>query len=205
MSQKAPSVLLLGVLLSLSASARGLGADHEASLCTELVDASPSYSAGIGVLVHYTVSGSVVEEAVGQWKVCEGYGTEFPPFLVGSNGSQTVLVRYGGRSDHPNRCGSFNGAIIHLYSSTLDDNGRLVSCGPQAELLAHELGHALGLDDAPKAKACRAHAMARIHATERNHRSVQPGECGTVGRRWVTPFEEDQPTLVSKVGSRGDP
>lgn len=204
MSRSAPSFLLLAVSLTLPASAEDLGTDPEPAGCTQLVDRRPSYSAGIGILLHHTVARSVVEEAIELWMACEGYGTDFPPFLIKRQGSQTVLVRHGGRSTYPGRCGSFNGAIIILYSTTLNDKGRLVSCGSPAELLAHELGHALGLDDAPKTNACLTHAMALIHDTQRNHRSVQPGECRAAGRRWVTPFEQGESVVVSEVGSRGD-
>jgi hypothetical protein len=158
--------------------------------CTALKPGKPRHSESIGILYSPSVPRELVEGAVELWAGCEGYGTEFPPLLIGREGTQTIKVKLvKGGSTGP-RCGSFVGRAIVLHAFARDSKGRLQSCGSRADGLAHELGHFLGLLDSPETAGCRDHAMALVDVSERNRRAVKPEECRAVAERWVTPSEE---------------
>lgn len=55
--------------------------------------------------------------------------------------------------------------------------------------LAHEIGHALGLGDAPVGTQCQFYIMAWINGTNTYSRSVQPEECSMVDTKWIGPGE----------------
>jgi hypothetical protein len=144
-------------------------------------------SEGIGILYSTGVPRKLVEDAVALWATCEGYGTDFPRFVIGREGTQSVEVRFVDVSTGP-RCGRFAGRTIVLYAFARSQKGRLQSCGSRSADLAHELGHVLGLRDSPKTE-CRTHAMAYLDSGNLYQRTVKPEECRAVADRWVTPSE----------------
>ena len=58
----------------------------------------------------------------------------------------------------------------------------MVACGALGQNLMHELGHALGLADAPP--SCDSFAMAKLNPRNVFHRRVRPVECQLVEARW---------------------
>jgi hypothetical protein len=153
--------------------------------CAALKPGRPRFSEGIGILYSKRVSREVVEGAVDLWAACEGYGTDFPPFVVGGEGTRTIAVELHDVSSGI-RCASFVRGNIVLYRYSRDSQGRMQSCGSRADGLAHELGHVLGLRDAPVIDECRDHAMAYVDLAKLDRRAVRPDECRLVGARWVT-------------------
>lgn len=156
--------------------------------CTSLSRPHTSRGESIGLVHGPEVPREWVEEAIGYWRSCPDYGRDFPALEPERPGSRTLTIRYEtGHGDR--RCGSFDGSTITLYAVARDQANRPVSCGALPETLAHELGHALGLKDAPGRKSCASHVMAWLRADARRPRSVTPEECRAVGRKWLTPAE----------------
>lgn len=89
------------------------------------------------------------------------------------------------------QCGRFAGRTITLFARTRTDAGSVVGCGSLEQNLMHELGHFLGLADAPA--ACDSFAMAKLNPRNVFHRRVQPVECRLVDRRW-------RPLIVRRSG-----
>ena len=137
----------------------------------------------------------VLAEAVALWEECPGYGLGFPAFVtepreVPPMPVRTLTVEYHPRSESP-VCGRFFGNEIHLYAFARDDRGRVRHCGAPELLLAHELGHVLGLADAGREAACREHVMAHVDELNRGDRRVRPSECETAGLCWQTAAERE--------------
>lgn len=169
--------------------------------CVALKEGNPRISDSIGIVFGKDVPRKIVEEAVEYWARCNGYRTDFPQFLIGKPGMQTITVEFGRNFKRQTRCGSFVGRTIKLYAFAIDAKGRLRSCGSRADGLAHELGHALGLMDAPHERECFDHAMGPVDVTDRNRREIQPAECTAVGQRWLTAAEraETEPVVMAYV------
>ncbi len=155
--------------------------------CTSLRSDQPTLGESIAVVQGPEISPRSVEKAFALWRSCPNYGQDFPILLEGGNGTRLITIRYQPRS-RTKRCGSFQGSIVTLYKTATDSSGRPVSCGPRAQTLAHELGHVLGLNDAPEDRACRSRIMAAFNP-EKPWREVNPEECRAVGRKWHTPAE----------------
>jgi hypothetical protein len=173
--------------------------------CVALKKGNPRISEGIGITFGPDVPRTIVEQAVEHWSRCHGYQTDFPAFVIGRPGTQTVKVEFDNSYKRQARCGSFVGRTIVLYAFAVDGNGRLRSCGSRVDGLAHELGHLLGLLDAPHDKECFDHAMAPIDVTDRNRRSIQPAECRAAGERWLTTTERavTEPLLLASASPAG--
>jgi hypothetical protein len=151
--------------------------------CTSLKSNSTHSAESIGIDYDDPISTRVVDQAIGHWKSCANYGNGFPPLLNNSPGTRTVTVRYV-RTSTTQRCGSFNGRTITLYSFARDDRGQRKTCGSLGQNLAHELGHVLGLRDAPELGTCRHHIMAGLNSKTAGLRRVTSEECQAVGQRW---------------------
>ena len=156
--------------------------------CTVVNGGYVRLSESIGLIGSQKLLRGAAKRAVEQWAGCPGYGTDFPAFRLGSEGTQTVEVTFAARGVG-RRCGSFTGRKITLFAFARDGHGRPQSCGSPADGLAHELGHVLGLRDAPDGDLCRDHIMASVDVTDRNRRRVEPEVCRAVGERWQTPVE----------------
>ena len=147
------------------------------------------------LLTSSSASDSELDDAAGYWDSCPGAGSDFPSILTAGTGSITVNVNLvAGRSD--GNCGVFQafwnsqsqltGGSITVW--THDSQGR--SCSPYSDTIAHEIGHALGFDNAP------ADCLDRIMGPRRilrdgslGTRSVGAEECNAADQRWVTTSE----------------
>lgn len=83
------------------------------------------------------------------------------------------------------QCGVFHGRSIDLYRFAVDTKDAIRSCGDPALVLAHELGHVLGLDDVSTDR-CPNHIMSWIDSMNLDRRAVQPVECEIAAAGWRT-------------------
>jgi hypothetical protein len=144
-----------------------------------------------------TLPPALVEAAIDLWTACANYGSGFPRLVTGTLGSRVIRIEPVSRIEG-SRCGSFAASTIRLHA-TARDGARVVPCTPSDRILAHEIGHALGLADAPPIESCRNHIMAPAFHPRDAARLVQPSECQAVGQHWLTPEEHDvQEHLVTQ-------
>ena len=202
MRRTAALLITIAGLWTLPAGADGPTIEAAQQACTALKEGNPRVSEGIGVVFDKSVPRDVVEAAVERWAACEGYRTAFPPLFIGEKGDQTYEVRFVNASSGQPFCGTFLGRTIVLYAFAIDRSGIRRPCGSRVDLLAHELGHVLGLRDAPWQAECRGYTMAHLHVTKRNPRQVQPSECRAAAERWLTKLEKEPdsaPVLIAGV------
>lgn len=136
----------------------------------------------------------VVNRAVALWEACEGYGEDFPRFVLDGEADRSVRVRIERRRPGDGHCASlFRGEIV-LYATAYDASGRVHPCGAPEENLAHELGHVLGLGDVANRRSCRLRIMSPLltgYSKNLAGRSVQPEECRAVSGHWWTREERE--------------
>jgi hypothetical protein len=169
-----------------------LGAGHLAAECAALSSGRLSFGESLGLLHGRGVPPGLVSDAIALWRGCANYDSGFPRLLDGERGTRTltIVVHHGHLGD--GRCGSFVGRAIDLYQAMRGDDGRIHPCGSLAQNLAHEIGHAMGLEDAPDERSCDSHIMSSIRASNARGRRVQLAECQVAGQRWVTMAEWEQ-------------
>jgi hypothetical protein len=158
--------------------------------CAAPLTTYQSRGAAVGVSFDASVSPAVVREAIDLWQGCANFGLGFPAVVEGGQGMRTVHVKLLPHGNGGYKCGTFRGSEIRLYGFYTDRNGRTRSCGSVAQNLAHELGHALGLDDAPSGATCQSTIMAPLTANNERRRRPSDAECSLVGQKWITPSEE---------------
>ncbi len=139
------------------------------------------------------------------WNACPQYGVGFPRLETvaeisssdlrpGERHRRKITVALGDRA-HPgrgSRCGTFQGSSIVLHRRTVDDFGHAHYCGALGETLAHEIGHALGIEHAePGAVDLQGEQMmtSTILANIKQPRQVRTWECEAVDRHWMTSLE----------------
>jgi hypothetical protein len=146
------------------------------------------------------------------WNEAPCAAAERPRFVAG-RGERTLVVRWvGGVSSSAGVCGTFSGREIRLYAFARDplDGGGLIRCGESArlaEILAHELGHALGLFD-QRAPECGGRIMAQLVRRADGSlaaRRVHAEECVAAASRFLTLAERrdqargDEPRIASAL------
>ena len=141
----------------------------------------------------------VVAEAIEEWARCPNYGASFPTFVVDGEATRTIRVQSSRSSSMRSVCGTFRGDQIHLYLWTFLKGNEYVGCRPLAQVLAHELGHVLGLRDAPTASRCSEAIMAR--ATPHGDKQVSEQECQAAGYRWLTHKERGASGPAAEAGA----
>jgi len=140
------------------------------------------------------VSSGSVAGGVGKWQSCSQAGSGFPALLSNTGGGDItfgVANVPGVSTSATGGCAQFRpslngsgqvvGGTIELFDATT--NG--YDCEPdREELIAHEIGHGLGLNDSP----CSGYMMGPPYIG--GGLSVQPDECSGVDGRWTTPAEQ---------------
>jgi hypothetical protein len=140
---------------------------------------------------------------IAQWNNCTETGNgELPLLTLGGQGDISVQVMQAGRNQDPgggcgvsvtntNSSGRVTGGEITLFSH----DGRGDVCDYQAETMAHELGHILGLDDSQ----CPGRIMGP--PVDGIPRTVNGEDCQRAAGRWITREEID----VGSGGGGGGP
>lgn len=143
------------------------------------------FQAGMGI------SGSEIQDAIAMWDSgCSGQmGNDFPGLLNGGSGGASYTVIHGGHNPDNAHCGVHVGNTITVFDSSTKSDGSRQSCGNTTQNLAHEIGHVLGLNDAPQTAQCQNHIMAWINRNNAFSRSVKPEECNKVDSKWRTSNE----------------
>lgn len=184
--RRAPCVALAPFLIAL------LAPERAQAQCSGLKNPDSSVT---GSEIRYVagspeVSSALLNDAVQAWNTgCPGqFGEDFPTLLAGGSGGLTYTVAFGGHNSSDGDCGRFSGLTIMLFSSSTE-SGQRKDCGNLTMNLAHEIGHTLGLADAPTGSQCQHHIMSWINRDNLYSRSVQPEECEKVDQRWSMPGE----------------
>lgn len=143
----------------------------------------------IGLLSNTYVPPQVIDDAVAYWSRCANYGFGFPSFVIGEEGTRNIYLEYHPSKVGEKRCGEFKANSIVLYGRAVLVSGVESGCGSIAQNLAHELGHVLGLSDAPENSRCQDYVMSNLNGHNSFTRAVTIDECQAVGQHWMT-FEE---------------
>jgi Ca2+-binding EF-hand superfamily protein len=183
----------------------------EAQLC------APSMFSGMsGDLINISTDpgelSNVAQTAANQWmSSCPGAGTKYPVFTVNNNSFsafafQVSVAYHAGPS--PGTCGSTHlyvpfpggrpvGASIDLWATEFDGTPCVTS-----DSLAHELGHVLGLDDAPLPYSSCFGTIMGGHSPG-GVRAITQDDCQTADANWTTTAE--QPPLPPGGGGGSAP
>jgi hypothetical protein len=143
----------------------------------------PWPGSSIGVLAGEGVSEADIVDAIALWqRGCSDFyaAGRIPSLLANRPGVRTVRVDVDAKvSPVSGVCGAFNAASIKIWGFAVRA-GKVRSCGPMARLIAHELGHVLGVGDAPELRQCCNHIMSPIWPDKLLLDRALPGECEIV-------------------------
>ncbi len=163
--------------------------------CATLKPGDPRATSGTITLKPGTggISDSVIDSAIDKWKPhlgggCKVFGTGFPSIQRGVSGGRILTVnRSGVNGNGEGHCGSVLGLMITIYDFTTAGNNT-IPCGDPATILAHELGHVMGLEDSD----CAGYIM-ETNYENNNPRDVKSKECDKVDERNIVPGEPGHP------------
>ena len=145
----------------------------------------------IGVFAGEGISAGEIEDAIEIWeRGCDALyaAGRIPRLLANRPGDRSVRIELDAKvSPREGVCGVFNAATIKVWGFA-QRHGKVKSCGPVARLIAHELGHVLGLGDAPPDRQCCNHIMSPIWPDKLLIDRALPGECAIVAAANVPGF-----------------
>jgi hypothetical protein len=130
-------------------------------------------------------------DAIERWRRCDEYESAFPRFVIGEGQGRRVKIHIEEGVPGPGYCGSFVGDVITLYRLARVDGNRILTCPAADRLLAHELGHVLGLRDIEAPRGCPTYMMSEVVERRPTLQRVGRDECRAVDRKWLTSWERD--------------
>jgi hypothetical protein len=156
--------------------------------CTELASAKVRLGDEIVLLPVDVSTTRLVEDAIDRWQRCDEYATAFPRFVIGDGRGRRVKIYIDHELPGKGHCGTFVGDTIVVHTRARH-NERLVRCPPSDRVLAHELGHVLGLRDVGDSQFCPTFIMSEVVEGRPPLQAVGGAECRAVDRRWMTSAE----------------
>jgi hypothetical protein len=204
-------------LLLVAAFAPATATADAADACVSARDRPLQAIEAIRVVAHGFPAGLLpaVERAMAFWNhtSCNS-DFDFPRFRFATDEPHRVLhVRWveGPSPTVEGSCGAFSGNEIALYShARVTRGGAVRSCGNSArvaETLAHELGHALGLEDQYGGE-CSGFIMGQLTRTRSGailERRVRAAECTAADGVFLTLAERTARTVADLVAGRFEP
>lgn len=160
-----------------------------------------SFQWGVGVVrligtgVGRSADVSALNGAGAMWNACGGV-PDFTTFASGDDEIQVVF--YAGANDGRvvncgTECGCRSGDTIHIFSTNTSGLRDCTSTWPN--LIAHELGHYLGLGNAGTGCGCVIMGNTACGPT------VVPDDCAATNDLWMTPSEEPEPPYNDPIDS----
>lgn len=141
---------------------------------------NPWAGGAIGLVGGPGVGATELRDAVAIWQRCCASAfleQALPELWVNQPGHRTIHVEYiPSTSPRLGVCGTFSGDTISIWRFAMRADGRF-ACVPRSHIIAHEIGHILGLADAPGTRACANHIMAPLVAGSQWQSHVDPAEC----------------------------
>jgi len=185
------SAMLLLMLLPLSAHGQ---------YCSP-VERSGFTGGAVSLLTNQNLS-NTLQAGINYWtNACTDTGA-VPSFSVNDYSADLIIPVNWHGSEGP-RCGQTTWTTfpvagaqekpvsIDLYAYARNADGVLVSCEPIQDALAHEIGHVLGLGDAPSPDLlCRGDIMGGRSSGET--KVVTSSDCATADSNWYTPIEQQR-------------
>jgi hypothetical protein len=185
-------VVRLLTVASLVAGGQAAGSPRprpDPASCTVLTSDDDRWGDEIGLLsIDPAMSARVIEQAIDRWQKCDGYASDFPRFVVGPGRGRRVRVRIERREPGAGYCGIFAGETITIHRLARIE-ARIAPCPPTDRVLAHELGHVLGLRDVEIGRGCPTFIMSEIVERGPALQTVSQAECSAVAKHWITSRE----------------
>jgi hypothetical protein len=184
------AVFLMGFSMSLSAPSL---------FAVDCSVPTPGLSVSLGSIFNLNVSGFIssdVTTAINYWS-CPGYGSKIPSFQIGGSGGIPVLVAkiVGNAPPDLAGCGFFEPdtprGYIESATITVWTKDRTGQPCPVllTDVLAHELGHLMGLANAPGLECAGRIMGAPLSAPYT--RTVYADDCAVADDQWQTPSENE--------------
>ncbi len=152
--------------------------------CAELTTEANRWADEIVLLPVDAPTTRIAEAAIDRWERCEEYEIAFPRFVLGSGNGRRVRVDIEERLPGLGYCGFFVGKTITIHRRVLVDNERILNCPPSDRILAHELGHVLGLRDVEAPQGCPTFIMSEVVGSRPPLQKVGREEGRAVDRKW---------------------
>lgn len=184
------AILLLGLCI---VAAGGAGAT--------CISNAHSYTTRAGkVSINTTTSmGDAASSAAAMWNECGG----LPNIVANDNqGAIPISVTYHTGSSPSGNCGegvanvnstAVIGGTIDIWEKwgpNMPEHVRNQPCEPFGNLIAHEVGHVLGLSNAPDTATCNSGYI--MGGGWQTVTSPDSAECANVNQKWVTPQEAQE-------------
>ena len=176
---------------------------------------APSTQRGNSLVLVYDDKAAerVVRQAVTLWQACRKTVPGMPKVVAFADSGRGDGGRWNDLGDrrlnvevadlsNDRRCGAFRGQGIQVFRRARKKAGGLRSCGSLGQNLAHEIGHAFGLDDHPREVRWQNAIMSRLHPGNLFSRRVEISECRDVDELWQTDDEVGRLTAGLSIPDR---
>jgi hypothetical protein len=160
-------------------------------LCVELMNEDTRYADEIVLLPIGAAMTRAATDAIERWRRCDEYESAFPRFVIGEGKGRRVKIHIEEGVPGPGYCATFVGDAITLFRLARVDSHRILICPAADRVLAHELGHVLGLRDIEAPRGCPSFMMSEVVERRPTLQRVGKDECRAVDRKWLTSWERD--------------